>query len=294
MTAPAKSSTLSWGFSTLGCAELSLPQVCKLLDKFGLRELEIRALDGRMDLPRWAVDTGWPPLRAAALMAEHQLHFCVAGSSFKLVGNNEKSRDEMVAFSKWADSWGATFIRAFGGGTWGTPLTDTDYTQAAHAVGWWYREKQRHGWRTDLLLETHDAFSASDPCHKLMARLTEPIGIIWDSHHTWRLGGESPRESWKQLGKWVRHVHVKDSISRPSARHPFTYVLPGDGETPLGDIVQVLGEHRFAGAVSLEWERLWHSYLPPLQEALIRLQAQPWFAPSVQAVDEIQSPAIAR
>jgi sugar phosphate isomerase/epimerase len=251
-------------------------------------------VDGRIDLPQWAVDTGWPPLRAAALFVKHQIHFRVAGSSFKLVGNDEKSRDEMVAFCQWADSWGATYIRAFGGGTWGKPLTDTDYNQAAHTVAWWYRERKRHGWQTELLLETHDGFSASTPCRNLMARLTEPIGIIWDSHHTWRLGGESPLESWSQLSRWIRHVHVKDSIGKPSARHPFTYVLPGDGEMPLGQVVEILNEHQFTGAVSLEWERLWHPYLPPLREALTRLKAQPWFVTSVKTVDEHPSPVIAR
>ena len=200
----------------------------------------------------------------------------------------------MVSFCQWADSWGATYIRAFGGGTWGKPLTDTDYNQAAHTVAWWYREKKRCGWRSELLLETHDGFSASGPCRNLMARLTEPIGVLWDAHHTWRLGGESPRESWSQLSQWIRHVHVKDSIASPSERHPFTYVLPGDGEIPLEQIVEVLTEHRFPGTVSLEWERLWHPYLPPLREALTRLEAQPWFLTPVKPVDELQSPVIAR
>src|SRR5579871_728785 len=170
MTAPANAVSLVWGASTLGCAELSLPQICQLLTEFGLRELEIRGIDGRMDLSRWAKDTSWSARRAAALFAKHGIHFRVADSSFKLIGSDEKSRDEMVAFSKWADSWGAKYVRAFGGGIWGEPLTDGDYTQAAHSVVWWYREKKRHGWRAELLLETHDAFSASGPCRNLMTR----------------------------------------------------------------------------------------------------------------------------
>lgn len=294
MTAPVNAVGLSWGVSTLGCAELPLPQICELLSEFGLRELEIRAVDGRIDLPRWAVDANWPPNRATALLAKHDIRFRVAGSSFRLVGNDKSSRAELLAFCEWADSWGARYVRAFGGGTWGQALTGADYDQAARTVAWWQQEKRQRGWRVELLLETHDGFSASGPCRDLFARLHEPIGIIWDSHHTWRLGGESPRESWSQLSKWIRHVHVKDSIAKPSARHPFTYVLPGDGETPLGRIVEVLSEHHFTGTVSLEWERLWHPDLPPLREALTRLQAQAWFLASAKSVNEVQSPAIAR
>ena len=294
MTAQLKPAPLRWGFSTLGCPELSLPQICELLGEFGLRDLEMRAVDGRLDLPQWAVDAGWLPNRATALLAKHDIQFHVAGSSFKLVDNDENSRAELQSFCDWADSWGARYVRVFGGGAWGQALTDADYDRAARAVTWWQREKKRHGWQVDLLLETHDGFAASGPCHALLGRLREPIGIIWDSHHTWRLGGESPRESWSQLSQWIRHVHVKDSTAKPSARHPYTYVLPGDGEAPLGEIVEILRRHHFPGMVSLEWERLWHPYLPPLAEALTRLQAQPWFLTPAKSVDEPQSSVIAR
>jgi len=294
MIAP-RNATLSWGFSTLGCAELSLPEICELLSEFGLHDLELRAVDGRIDLPQWAVDTDWQPYRATALLAKHNIQFRVAGSSFKLAGNEEASRAEMVAFCTWADSWGARYVRAFGGGTWGQQLTEADYDQAAQTVAWWQQEKRERGWRLELLLETHDAFSASGPCRKLLARLPEPIGIIWDAHHTWRLGGETPRTSWSNLSQWIRHVHLKDSVAKPpSRRHPFTYVLPGDGEIPLGGTIEVLRQYHFAGTVSLEWERLWHPYLPPLREALTRLQAQPWFPASVKSANEVRSPAIAR
>src|SRR5437867_5409436 len=185
MTAPVDRNGLAWGISTLGCADRSLPEICELLTEFGLHELEIRAVDGRVDLPQWAVDTGWTKDRATALLARHQIHFCVAGSSFKLVGNDEKSRGELLTFCKWADSWGARYVRAFGGSTWGQALTDADYDQAAQAVVWWQQESAKRGWRIELLLETHDAFSASAPCRELLARLREPIGILWDSHHTW-------------------------------------------------------------------------------------------------------------
>jgi sugar phosphate isomerase/epimerase len=294
MIAPVSRRGLLWGFSTLGCAELSFPEICELFGEFGLRELEIRAVDGRVDLPQWAADKGWSPLRATALLAQHRIQLRVAGSSFKLVGNDEKSRAEMLAFCQWADSWGAPYVRAFGGGTWGQPLSEADYDQAAQTIAWWQREKKLRDWRTELLLETHDGFSASGPCRELFARLREPIGIIWDSHHTWRLGGESPRESWSQLSLWIRHIHIKDSVAQPSARHPFTYVLPGNGEMPLGQLVNLLTEHQFAGAVSLEWERLWHPYLPSLREALARLEAQPWFVNSGKPVNEHQPSVIAR
>ena len=277
MTAQPKTLPLRWGFSTLGCPELSLPEVCALAAEFGLPNLELRALSGRVDLPACTGEMGWSPPVAADLISGHACRLVVAGSSFKLVGNNPTMRAEFVQYCTWADSWRAPYVRVFGGGVWGEALREEDYEQAADTVRWWRRERETHDWRTEMLLETHDAFSASPPCVELMRRLDTPLGVIWDSHHTWRLGGESPADSWAGLSAWVRHVHLKDSIDKHSARHPFTYVLPGDGQAPLADIVGLLRAQQFAGVISLEWEKLWHPYLPPLRAALIQLQAQPWF-----------------
>ena len=69
---------------------------------------------------------------------------------------------------------------------------------------------------------------------------------------------------------------MKDSISRPSARHPFTYVSPGDGEFPIAPLRAALAA-QFTGAVSLEWEKLWHPYLVPLDEALTIAAQRGWW-----------------
>jgi sugar phosphate isomerase/epimerase len=278
MTAQLKPAALCWGFSTLGCPELSLPEVCGLAGEFAMPHLELRALCGRVDLPACAEEMGWPPAVAKKLISGGGCRLVVAGSSFKLVGNSPAMRDEFLQYCAWADSWRAPYVRVFGGGTWGNALREEDYEQAAETVRWWRREQAARGWRTEMLLETHDAFSASDPCAELMRRLETPVGVIWDSHHTWRLGGESPADSWSCLSAWVRHVHLKDSIDKPSARHPFTYVLPGEGQAPLSELVGLLRGQQYPGVISLEWEKLWHPYLPPLRAALIQLQGQPWFA----------------
>ena len=72
-------------------------------------------------------------------------------------------------------------------------------------------------------------------------------------------------------------MHVKDSIPVPSARHPFTYTLPGDGGFPIAPLLGALRADGFSGAVSLEWERMWHPYLPSLDEALVVAAQRGWW-----------------
>ena len=275
MTAPPETG-LRWGFSTLGCPEMSFPDVCRLAAEFQIRHLEVRALNNRTDLPQYSLEQGLLPSGVGKLLDGFGGNIVVAASDFKLVGGAPGQREALIEFSDWANSLGIPYIRIFGGGAWGTALNEADFTEARDNVQWWREQRRKNAWRTEILLETHDAFSASEPCIRLCTSLDEPLGILWDSHHTWRLAGEAPAETFSLLGPWIRHVHIKDSTDQPSARHPFTYVLPGDGEVPLGEIVALLRAQQFNGVVSLEWEKMWHAYLPGLREALLRLQQQPW------------------
>ena len=117
------------------------------------------------------------------------------------------------------------------------------------------------------MIETHDSLFTAEAIGRFLARVPD-AALLWDSHHTWKRGGESPSTTWGAIKGNVVHVHVKDSVSRPSARHSFTYVLPGTGEFPAAVLFAELRGGGFRGPVSLEWEKLWHPYLPPLSDAL--------------------------
>ena len=37
------------------------------------------------------------------------------------------------------------------------------------------------------------------------------LGALWDVHNVYRVGGESPATTIKNLGAYVKHVHMRDS-----------------------------------------------------------------------------------
>lgn len=264
----------------MGCPAASLTDACSLAAEYFIPAIELRSLNNTIELPKLFAASGWTPSVVREICARHSVRLAGGGSSFKLISTESTERAALLEFCTWADALHIPFVRIFGGGKWGTPLTDEDFKNAVRNIDWWRAEKSARGWQHELLLETHDAFSASAPCVELNKRLREPLNLIWDSHHTWRYGGEPPAETWRRIGQFVRHVHVKDSIDKPSARHPYTYVLSGEGQMPMAEVVQVLRAAKFTGCVSLEWELLWHPYMPPLSVALDGLRKQPWFRPS--------------
>ena len=274
MTAPLRVPSARLCFSTLGCVELDLVQILALAAEFGIPAVELRGLSGRMDMPQLCAEQRLTPPRIAALCQEHRTRLAVAGSSFKLIDASPSALADLIQFCAWADSLSIPYVRIFGGGTWGEPIQEKEFAHAVECLETWRAEQHTRSWQVELLLETHDAFSASAPCLELNRRLTRPLNLIWDTHHTWRLGGETVESTWKQIGPRVRHIHVKDSVDRPSARHPYTYVLPGEGQMPWNDLDALLRREPFDGLISLEWERFWHPYLPPLRDALAHFSRQ--------------------
>ena len=273
MTARPK---LQWGISTLGCHELDLEQICVLASAHDVHTMEIRSLEDRQDLPTYFDETYGRASAIQAVLDAHQQEVVALNSGFTLIEAQEADYAELVEFARWADALSIPYIRVFAGGDMSDSLTDQDLDKAAADLEWWHQNRDKNGWKTKLALETHSGFSSAQRCLMLQSHAGIPLDIIWDTHHTWKMGNETLQETWDQIGPLVRHVHIKDSISVPSARHPYSYVLPGSGEFPAGEALDLLAGNGYRGVVSLEWERKWHPYLPPLDQALKALVSNGW------------------
>ena len=261
--------------NTLGCPEFSLAEAGALAAKHGLAGVEVRSLGGTVDLAGYLAATyGSPEALAEKMGAEETGGRVVAfNTSMKLVGWAAAEREQLIDVVPWAEALGVRWLRVFDGGK---TADEAELAQATETVRWWREERAAHGWQADVMIETHDALTTTAAIRRLLAAVPD-AAILWDSHHTWKKGGEDPLVTWRAIRGNVVHVHVKDSVSVPSARHPFTYVLPGAGEFPMAPLVAELKAANFSGPVSLEWERMWHPYLPPLDEALTAAAGRGWW-----------------
>lgn len=260
-------------FSTLGCAELGLDEIATLARRHEIDTIELRALAGTTDLPIWLAGRFDNPAAWARELAATGLTACAFGTSFRLIDGKETDRAALLAYVPWAEAAGIPWLRIFDGGTTGDA---TEISRAASVLDWWSEERRRHGWKVDLMIETHDALVTTPRLQALLAA-APAASILWDTHHTWKKGGEDPVATWRALHSRIVHLHVKDSVSQPSARHPFTYVLPGEGEFPMAPLLAELKNSGRPVRLSLEWERYWHPYLPALDAALASAAERRWW-----------------
>ena len=125
-----------------------------------------------------------------------------------------------------------------------------------------------------VLIESHGDFTRSADLEAILTRVgSDSFALLWDAHHTFVAGKESPAETWKRLGRYVRHTHLKDSVPQGGERR---YVLTGSGEVPVREQVRVLAQAGYRGFYCFEWEKKWH---PEIEEPEI---AFPHFAKTMR------------
>ena len=114
-----------------------------------------------------------------------------------------------------------------------------------------------------LLLKTNGVFSDTKKLRELLDDYAvDELGVLWDVHHPYRDCGETPDETIKNLGAYVKHVHFRDSGDEGE------YELVGEGTLPIADMMRALYSVDYAGFLSLEWKTDWLEDLPDLDVIL--------------------------
>ena len=259
-------------FSTLGCPQASLDEVFALARAHQVGAVELRALGGTIDLPAQLARECGTPAEFARRVAASGVRVVALDTSLRLADYKPGDLEAFLAYLPWAEALGGVRLRVFDGGHASDVAT---YRAMADKVAWWRDLREKNHWRSDLMVETHDSLFTAAAIGDFL-RLAPGTAILWDTHHTWKKGGEDPVATWRSIRTHTVHLHFKDSISRPTAKHPFTYVLPGEGEFPYGPLRAEIVGH-YDGPLSLEWERMWHPYLPPLEDALRAATSRGWW-----------------
>lgn len=262
-------------FSSLGCVELTLDETLALAFRHGLDAVELRGLGGSLDVPAWLASTYGSPEAFADSVSASTIRIVALDTSLRLIGNTPADREAFLQFIPWAEAIGIPRLRVFDGGA--KSLTDADLAQALETLSWWNALRRENGWRTDLMVETHDALITSPALQRFLTAAPADTALLWDSHHTWRQGGENPVDTWQTVRAHTVHIHVKDSLPIPSGRLSYTYQPPGQGDFPMADLRAALAADDYRGPLSLEWERHWHPSLVTLDTALASAADHQWW-----------------
>ncbi|MBR6159703.1 MAG: TIM barrel protein, partial [Lachnospiraceae bacterium] len=103
--------------------------------------------------------------------------------------------------------------------------------------------------RVTLLIETEGIYCDTKKlCDMLDEFADDNLGALWDLHHTFRFANEEPKDTIRNLGAYVKHVHLRDSDDADN------YNLIGEGSAPVKEFMDALYSIDYAGFISLEWK----------------------------------------
>ena len=111
-----------------------------------------------------------------------------------------------------------------------------------------------------VLIETSGMYADTERLVKLLDEYaSDYLAALWDVHHPYRDHGEVPATTIKNLGAYVKHVHMRDSDDDGS------YNLVGEGTVPIDEFIRALSSINYDGFVSLEWKPEWMEDLDDLE-----------------------------
>jgi sugar phosphate isomerase/epimerase len=266
-----KASRVPLAFSTLGCPGWKWPKILEFAGQHGFAAIELRGLEGNLDLPAHpvfaaeSIEQTKQEIRASRLQIA-----CVSSSANLYMADAAKRAKELGDARRFIDlaaMLGAPNVRVFGGREESdTSRLPNEETKARVAAGLHELGKYAGPRGVTVVIESHDHFTASSTLKNVLrAADSEHVGLLWDAHHTFATSNEDPEFTVRQLGPWIRHTHLKDSVGRGEDRK---YVLTGRGTVPIQRQIEALRSIGYKGFYCFEWEKLWH---PDLEEPEIAI-----------------------
>lgn len=106
-----------------------------------------------------------------------------------------------------------------------------------------------------LLVETGGLYAKTSRLSELLeAYASDNLGALWHISAAFFDGGETPEQIIRNLGAYVRHVHISDGVKTADG---ISYCLVGEGEIPVSEIMLALRSVNYDGYLSLVWDPAW-------------------------------------
>jgi sugar phosphate isomerase/epimerase len=257
---------LPLAFSTLACPKWELTKILDVAETNGFAAVELRGLMGELFLPARPEFSPQQLPQTKQQIAAHGLKIACVSSSTELHKTDpterEKGLTDAKRFIDLAAALNAPYVRVFGNEIKG-PKEEViaRVAEGMHVLG-----EYAGPLNITVIIESHGDFVHSDLLKDVLTRAdSKHVGLLWDAHHTFADGHETPEETVKALGPWIKHTHLKDSVPGDKGR---TYVLTGKGDVPIERQIQALRHINYTGFYCFEWEKVWH---PDLQDPEIAI-----------------------
>lgn len=243
-------------FSTLSCPDWSFSDIYATAADLGYNGIEIRGVADELYAPKIDVFSPEKIDGTRDQLVRRRLEIPILTTGAYIIGNPDAAlvKREVEDYSALAQKLGVKYIRLLVEQTPDPRVTNPDIDAAVAEFSSLCDVAAKYG--ITILTETNGILADTNTCRRFIEAVDrENCGVIWDPNHTVRYFCETPARSVLNVGKYIRHVHLKDSVMGLNGK--VQYLLTGYGTMPFPDIVNSLLSVGYGGYLSYEWVKRW-------------------------------------
>ena len=249
-------------FSTLACPDYSWSEIYSTAKDLGFHGIEIRGIGDRFFSAGSAPFSPKNLEETKAALKRLKLEICClsSGCALKFKDRHEESIEELKQYIALAKELGTPYVRVLGD-LKAEPEEDFPDEYVIEPMKLLAPIAEQAG--VTLLIETNGVYSDTARLADVLAGIgSDNVAALWDWNHPYRFNGEMPETTIKNLGAYIKHTHIKDSVEVDGH---IQYRLVGEGDLPpVEEYIKALNSLNYEGYISLEWLR---QYMPELYEA---------------------------
>ncbi|MDR0293578.1 MAG: sugar phosphate isomerase/epimerase [Oscillospiraceae bacterium] len=242
-------------FSTVGCPNWTWAEITACASDLGFKGIELRGMGDDLSLRSVPVFQPDQIVNTAKTLEQKGLAISCVASNLLLNGADFDFEEARHTFEL-ANGLGCRYIRVLGD-AWGHPDPGTDENLVRQRLI--DLAPPAFDAEVVLLVESNGVWAESSKLRRLIEDVNSPaVQVLWDIHHPYRFFGEAPEETFANIGKYVRHVHIKDSVMEAGK---LRYKMLTYGDLPLEAMLSQLKRGGYQGYLSMEWVKRWNDEL---------------------------------
>ena len=242
-------------FSTKGWHDIRFEDFCKTAVNLKFGGIELHNIHNRLFTDKDGAFHDYTAAATVRKLYEMKLQIPCIDSICdpSLPDEKQKSEEEIAACIEIATNLGISYVRV---------KASKGTVEAVKAVIDTVLPKAEAK-NVSLLIETTGIFADTAKLREVLESYAcDSLAALWDFHAPYFCMDEKPQDTIKNLGAYVKHVHVKDARK---AADGVEFCLIGDGEVPIADMMAALRSVNYDGFLSLEWDPAWSPELDDME-----------------------------
>ena len=238
-------------FSTKGWHDSSFEDFCDVAQEFGFQGIELHNIHNRLFTDKDGAFHDYAAAATSRRLFEKKLKLTCIDTICDIGQNTDAAVDEIITCVNIAKSLKIPFVR----------LKAIEGNESAETVARVLPVAEEAG--VTLIIETVGIFANSAALRELLDSFAcDNLAALWNMSAAYFTCGEKPDEVIKNLGAYVRHVHLNDAKCTDEG---IEFCLLGEGELPISEMMLALRSVNFDGFISLVWDPIWCEELDDME-----------------------------